>query len=265
MPNVSLTVAELRTFAKDPTAKKGRFFKLVWATKEDPATIRTWRCKVESVNTAVGALTFTSEDADDEDVDHIWDFPAFEDPAEDPPAEGADTATQLEFLYYRVAYEAVEVKKKMSRQGLKTIGASDVVAWKKQTWIHKVNISAEARVATQLEVFRQLGVPERMNQKNFTSSEEHEACFLGEILLAVIALVSVTNTEVRDCPQMDAIIDPILMRLTEFKHARGLTGKERSAAMQALRHAWQKKDVKDDPITALLMGISASAGSTNGT
>ena len=263
MPLSPLTVAQLRAFAKDASAQRGRIVKMAWATKEDPNTVRTWRCKIHSVDTTVGSFKFTSEDADAEDVDTVWDFPAFDEP--DEADTDGDTAVELEFYYYRLAFEAVEVKKKMSKQGIKTLGASDVIAWKKKTWIHKINQSSEARVTTQLEVFRQLNVPERMNQKNFTSAEEHEACFLGEILLSVIALIAATNPEVRDSPQMDAILDPILMRLSEFKHARGLTGKDRSAAMQELRHAWQKHDVKDDPITALMMGISATAGHTTGT
>jgi len=189
-------------------------------------------CRVVSRDLGAGSLKFTSIDAR---VDGNFD---------DIPED----ADHLENFYYRADLVAgVRAgKKTMASCPLRQVTRTDIVAWNIASWKSKIRISKNEVTS---ELFRQLRVPERMEQTSFKSADDHEACSLGEILLATIALIEAVNDEVVDSPQMDALLN----------RGRGLDQKQRKARMDTVRKAWLKKEMPMDEISQAILSVSLLA------
>jgi len=260
----ALSLQDLRNFVRNDGVKVGKIFKLEWATRDNPNAIQTWTCRVVSRDLGAGTLKFTSTDAGVDDNDHVWDLPSFVTRDEDSDDDIPEDTDHLENFYYRadLVAGARAGKKTMASCLLRQVTRTDIIAWNIASWKSKIRINKNEVTS---ELFRQLRIPERMEQTSFKSADDHEACSLGEILLATIALIEAVNDEVVDSLQMDALLNRTLLRLCELHAGRGLDQKQRKARMDTVRKAWLKKEMPMDEISQAILGFStSSSASTKG-
>lgn len=251
------TAAQVRAFA-DGLAVTDRF-KLDWADPADPGVILSWTCVC--IGKLPGSrLLFTSVDADEPEAE--WELPNYNgyegmiDP-QNPPGDDA-----LAILYHKMVAMPRVARKSMAQAKTRSMARSSVIAWKPATW--KV-LLAQGQVGRDLvcgELFRQLGIPERIHQATFKELEDHECCTLGEVLLSYLDLIRVLPENIRAAPEVDNVLQPMLMRLCEMQAGRGKKGEARVKAMTLVRKAFLQDVHKDDKITQAMLGIS---GSTTGT
>lgn len=250
--DAELSLDQVKAFANK--IKTGDTLVLKWATKEDPDTIFTWECVVQTV--AAGRATFTSRDADD--PLHVFDLPSvvYE------PDDDEITDALVDLVYYDLRVKERPVRKTMAQMKTRSLARSTICAWKVSTWRSLLGDGMYGREIVTGELFRQFGIPERMNQQRFTENEEFEACTLGEILLGAVDLMRAVTDEVRDSPQMDALLRPLIGRLCELKAGQGKKGAERTKAMNDVRKVIDQTAHHGDKLTQAMLGHTSGGGGT---
>jgi len=267
MARIPLKLQEISTFIHLPAVKVGKILSLSWSTRTAPTAVFVWRCRIVAKFAGEDPpyILFTSDDAAEPDREEEWVLPKFvSHESDEEDEETPEDDSHLEFHYYSIELVSREKAqgKSMAASAARALSSSGIVAWQPATWKAKLETDRYQVVS---EVFKQLEIPERLNQAKFKSADDHEACALGEIWLGVVDLLAVCDNKVRDCPQSDALMSRILLRLSQIRAGRGKEGKERAKVMDAVLAAWLRTETPNDAITHAILGISrGNSGSTKG-
>jgi len=268
MSRTTLSLQDISAFISKPSVKPGKIFSLEWSTRDIPTAVFVWRCRIVAINRDQDTpyLRFTSDDAAEEDREEEWLLPKFESLEGDASDEEMpEDDAHLLYFYYSielVSREKAGSGKSMAGSAARALTASGIIAWQPATWKAKLQTD---RFQVVTEVFRQLEIPERLNQAKFKCADDHEACTLGEIWLSTIDLFDACENKVRDSPQADALMSRILLRLSQIRAGRGKDAKERTKAMDLVLAEWLRNETPNDRITHAILGISrGNSGSTKG-
>lgn len=234
-------------------------FKLEWADPTDPAVVITWNCVC--INKLRGSrILFTSVDCDEPEAE--WELPNYTGYEGDFDPNNMPGDGDLAIHYHKMTLLPRVARKTMAQAKGRSMARSSVIAWKPATWKPLLAQGLVGRDLVCGELFRQLSVPERINQACFKELEDHECCTLGEVLLTYLDLMRVLPENIRETPEVDAVLQPVLMRLCEMQAGRGKKGEARTKAMTGVRKAFLQDAHRDDKVTQAMLGIS---GSTTGT
>eukprot|EP00759_Apiculatamorpha_spiralis_P035821 PhF_6_TR36334/c0_g1_i1/m.53213 len=118
----------------------------------------------------------------------------------------------------------------------KFLASGSVVAWSYRTWLPILN-------------------PEPIALQYIQNQADHDRCAMGEALVAMVHFLQKLPPDQQTMIEIENILSPLLRRLCEHKKAEGLSGVERTKAMEAVRQVFLGQDLKDDPISQVMYGL----------